>query len=87
MVNCNELRERIRAYQFTLYDLELFMNTHPNDRQAHQLRAIYRDKLCKLIDAYEQHYGTLVMTKADVEGSWNEWICDPWPWDNQKGAR
>lgn len=87
MVNCHELRERIRAYQFALYDLELFMNTHPYDRQAQQLRAIYREKLCKLIDAYEQHYGKFIMTKSDVEGSWNEWICDPWPWDNQRGAR
>lgn len=87
MVNCNELKERIRAYQFALYDLELYMDSHPCDRKAQNLRAHYREKLCKLIDAYEQHYGTLVMTKNDVEGSWNEWISDPWPWDVKKEAK
>lgn len=87
VANCKELLDRIRAYQFALYDLELFMDSHPNDQQAHQLRAIYREKLSKLINAYEQHYGPLVITKADVEGSWDQWVCDPWPWDNTKGAR
>lgn len=87
MVNCYELKERIRAYQFALYDLELFMNSHPNDCQAQKLRMIYREKLAKLIDAYEQHYGNLIQTKQDVDGSWNEWVSDPWPWDNTKGAR
>lgn len=87
MVNCNELYNRIRAYQFALGDLELFMDSHPADMQAQQLRAIYRDKLCKLIAAYEQHYGPMNETRAQVEGSWAEWVKDPWPWDNMKGAR
>ena len=87
MVNCNELYDRIRAYQFALYDLELFMDSHPRDAQAQKLRAIYRERLHKLIDAYEQHYGPLNEVKAHVEGSWEEWVKDPWPWDNMKGAR
>ncbi len=87
MVNCKELFERIRAYQFALYDLELYLDSHPDDKQAMQLRHHYREKLCQLKDAYEQHYGALVITKNDVEDSWREWVCDPWPWDNMKGAR
>ncbi len=78
---------RIRAYQFALYDLGLFLDSHPDDKQAMQLRAHYKAKLCQLKDAYEQHYGPLVLTQSDVEDSWREWICDPWPWDNTKGAR
>lgn len=87
MANCKELVERIRAYQFALYDLALFMDSHPHDRQAMQLRSVYRQKLHQLIDAYEQHYGPLVMTMNDVEDSWEEWVRDPWPWDNTKGAK
>ncbi len=87
MVACKDLYDRICAYQFALYDLELFLDSHPDDCQAMQLRRQYREKLCQLKDAYEQHYGTLVITKNDVENSWREWVCDPWPWDNTKGVR
>ncbi len=87
MVNCKELFERIRAYQFALYDIELFLDSHPNDTQAMQLRGHYMTKLRQLKDAYEQHYGTLVITKNDVEESWRDWVNDPWPWDNTKGVR
>ena len=87
MVNCNELKQRIRAYQFALYDLELFLDSHPDDKQAWQLRMVYRQKLEQLIDAYEQHYGPYIQTKKDVECSWDEWVRDPWPWDNTKGAK
>ena len=87
MVNCKDMLERIRAYQFALYDLALFLDSHPHDHQAMQLRSMYRQKLKQLIDAYEQHYGPLIMTMNDVEDSWHEWVCDPWPWDNTKGAK
>ena len=36
-------------------------------------------------DEYEQHYGKYVVTMADVEESWTEWVKDPWPWDDMKG--
>ena len=88
MVDRQALMERIRAYQFALYDLGLFQDSHPTDQDAQKLRDIYRQKLQKLIDEYEQCYGTFVQTQADVEESWTEWVRDPWPWDNcTKGGR
>ena len=87
MANCKDLLERIRAYQFALYDLGLFLDSHPHDEKAMQLRALYRQKLHQLKDAYEQHYGPIVMTMCDVEDSWHEWVKDPWPWDNAREAK
>ena len=81
MVDRHVLMQRIRAYQFALYDLGMFMDSHPTDNAAMQLRAIYREKLKKLINEYEQCYGAFVQTQADVEESWVEWVKDPWPWD------
>lgn len=81
MVERHAITERIRAYQFALYDLGLYQDSHPNDQAAMQLRRLYEEKLQKLIDEYEQCYGTYVQTQADVQESWTEWVNGPWPWD------
>ena len=85
MVCKSAVEKRIGAYQFALYDLALYLDSHPCDEQAMQLRTLYKQRLCSLIDEYEQHYGKYVMTMADVQDSWTEWVKDPWPWDAMKG--
>ena len=81
MVCKNAVEKRIAAYKFALYDLALYLDSHPCDQQAMQLRCVYKQRLAALIDEYEQHYGKYVATMADVESSWAEWVKDPWPWD------
>lgn len=84
MVDRHILTERIRAYQFALYDLGMYQDSHPCDKTAQKLREIYKEKLRRLINEYEQCYGCFVQTQADVCESWQEWVKDPWPWDNSK---
>ena len=85
MVCKSAVEKRIAAYKFALYDLALYLDSHPCDQQAMQLRAVYQERLAALIDEYEQHYGKYVVRMADVEESWTEWVKDPWPWDVAKG--
>lgn len=85
MVCKSAVEKRISAYKFALYDLGLYLDSHPCDKQAMQLRNVYRERLATLINEYEQHYGNYVTTMADVEESWSEWIQDPWPWDVVRG--
>lgn len=85
MVCKNAIEKRITAYKFALYDLGLYLDSHPCDKKAMQLRDVYKERLAQLIDEYEQHYGNYVVTMADVGDSWTEWVSDPWPWDNRKG--
>ena len=85
MVCKHTVEKRISAYQFALYDLALYLDSHPCDEKAMQLREVYRQRLTQLIDEYEQHYGTLVITMSDVHDSWSEWVKDPWPWDVMRG--
>ena len=85
MVNRYDIERRISAYQFALYDLGLFLDSHPCDKEAMELRCVYQKKLQKLIDEYEQCYGKYILTQQDVQESWKEWVCDPWPWDLCKG--
>ena len=85
MVSKHDIEQRIYAYRFALYDLGLFLDSHPCDRQALHLRSVYQMKLAALIDEYEQCYGKFVLTQADVQDCWQEWVSDPWPWDGMKG--
>lgn len=85
MVCKNVVEKRINAYQFALYDLALYLDSHPCDEKAMQLREVYKARLAQLIDEYEQHYGKYVRAMADVQDSWTEWVKDPWPWDGMKG--
>lgn len=86
MVCKNAIEKRIGAYKFALYDLGLYLDSHPCDEKAMQLREVYKARLCELVNEYEQHYGPYVNTMADVQESWTEWVKDPWPWDGMKGG-
>ncbi len=81
MVNCCELDKSITAYRFALYDLGLYLDSHPCDKAAMALREQYMCKLKELIDEYEQHYGAYVLTQKDVCDNWKDWVCGPWPWE------
>lgn len=85
MVCKSAVEKRIAAYKFALYDLGLYLDSHPCDQQAMQLRAQYKERLAQLIEEYEQHYGNYVSTQSDVMDNWKEWVSDPWPWDVEKG--
>lgn len=85
MVCKHAVEKRINAYKFALYDLGLYLDSHPCDQQAMQLRQQYKTMLAQLIDEYEQHYGNYVCTQSDVSDSWKEWVNDPWPWDVARG--
>lgn len=86
MVCKSVVEKRISAYKFALYDLALYLDSHPSDEQAMQLRQVYKTRLNQLIDEYEQHYGKYVSTMADVHDSWKDWVRNPWPWDGMLGG-
>ena len=86
MVCKNAVEKRISAYKFAIYDLSLYLDTHPCDEAAMQLRRVYQARLDNLIGEYEQHYGKYVVTMNDVEDNSKDWVCDPWPWDGLKGG-
>ena len=85
MVSKHELDKQIMAGRFALYDLGLYLDSHPCDSQALQLRAMYMEKKKKLINEYEQCYGAYVITQSDVQDCWTEWVSGPWPWEYTKG--
>ncbi|MBQ7638611.1 MAG: spore coat protein CotJB [Clostridia bacterium] len=72
-----KLLKSVSQVQFALWELHLYLNTHPADMEAAALHSQYEQKLKKLCDEYEDKYGPL--TPAAGEGA--EWLKNPWPWD------
>ena len=76
-----ELLTYIDAYSFGAHDINLYLDTHPNDKAMIDLFNRYTDEKEKLIKQYEKKYGPLFVSGATTSPwSWNN---DPWPWENK----
>lgn len=74
------LRE-IQELEFTAIELNLFLDTHPQERAA--LRDFYaiRNQLVEAVRRYEENYGPLTVTGCSPKTSQWLWIESPWPWE------
>lgn len=72
--------KELQALDFKLYDLQLYLDTHPFDEEA---LCLYQDTVDEAADKreeYENKYGPLTAVNAATECEWL-WISNPWPWD------
>lgn len=77
------LRRRIFETDFVLYELALFLDTHPESKKAMELMSEYRKMRSDLVGEYESRFGSYIETLSDVpEADRWKWIDGPWPWDN-----
>lgn len=71
----------IQQIEFTAIDLNLYLDTHPDDQQALNLYNSVVPQLKQSIEAYEQRFGPLMpFGVAPSKYPW-QWINSPWPWD------
>lgn len=75
---------RIYAYSFAMWELHIYLDTHPNDCQAAAKHEEYKKALDEMTAQYEAAYGPLHQTPRDAS-RW-AWISDPWPWDPNEEA-
>ena len=72
----------VMAIDFVSDELELYLDTHPGDREAFDL---YQSFLVLRKEAHERYvarYG--VIKQCDQQGKESyTWLQDPWPWDFQ----
>lgn len=81
MDNRAAMIQRIKAYDFAILEMNLYLDTHPDDCQALSLFQMYQQKRAQLIEEYESMFGPHIKTVDDVQGDTFTWINDPWPWD------
>lgn len=79
MINTKtNLRHRIMAVRFAIWDLHLYLDTHMGDCTAMELIEKYKKKLCELMDEYTCQYGPLSIKDENAD----KWLCTPFPWVN-----
>ncbi len=82
MCEQERLLKRISAYDFAILELQIFLDTHPMNKQANMKLEEYTTKSNVLTTEYEQKFGPI---QADnIELNRLAWISNPWPWDNKE---
>jgi len=74
----------LMAVDFTLLDLNLYLNTHPYDTRALNLYNSNVQKAMMLRNQYQNMFGPL--NQRAFSGSPWQWINEPWPWENRGGG-
>lgn len=73
---------KLQEIAFAAHDINLYLDTHPNDTNAIKLYNEYNKQERMLNDQYERKYGPVDL--SDTEGlsmtPW-AWIENPWPWN------
>ncbi len=73
------LLTRIREARFASVELQLYLDTHPDDEAAAADYRSYAEKLNLLLDRYEQSYGPLLNFGQSVSDT-GSWVYQQWPW-------
>ena len=79
---CEETREslmkKIMEYNFTINELALYLDTHPQDQRAICMHKEYCKKAKDVADRYQKVYGPLTINYPC--NKWR-WLEEPWPWE------
>ena len=73
-----EMLEKIMSLEFSINDLALYLDTHPDDKKALCLHNRYCKECQELKDKYQKVYGPLTINYPC--NKWR-WIEEPWPWE------
>ena len=76
MINTKNLKHRLMAVRFALWDLHLYTDTHGCDCETRKLTETLRRQCDELLKEYECKYGPLTsMNNEDCT-----WAETPFPW-------
>ena len=69
----------IDLYSFLVTDLNLFLDTHPNNERAKMLINTFKTELVKLKDYYNVNFSPITIDSISNES----YITGPWPWEDR----
>ena len=72
-----KMLKKLQAASFALDDIQLFLDTHPNDRNALECFAKYQRIYEELCAEFEEKFGALTAKKVDTNKGWT-WVENPW---------
>lgn len=75
-----KLLHELQAVDFVLVELNLYLDTHPNDEQAIHQYNQFSMRRHELANQFEMSYGPLKhFGQSSSRYPW-QWIESPWPW-------
>ena len=75
-----KMMEAVYTSGFAADEARLFLDTHPDDKEA---LAYYQKKMNmfhQAVQRYEEKFGPILPESAGTGGSW-AWAKTPWPWE------
>lgn len=84
MTNAKSLMLQIMQCEFVLIDINLFLDTHPDDARALADYNCYAEQLANLKRIYTETYGPLSNFGGSINRSDTEWLWNsrPFPWQS-----
>lgn len=79
-MNRQELLNFVTETGFDLIDTNLFLDTHPDCKEALEHFRMVRCQFLEARAIYEATYGPLTLDNVNAENEWT-WIDQPWPWE------
>lgn len=74
------LMTKIKQYDFTLKELNLYLDTHPNCRRALAMFQKYRKLREEAVREYNEKFGPITPEQNLNTQRW-AWIDEPFPWE------
>jgi len=74
----DEMLRKLSALDFYIIDLHLYLNTHPDDKEAIMKYNAVVKEAQTLRQEFQEQYGML--TAGSVTKYPWQWIENPWPW-------
>ncbi len=82
-MNRETLLKELMAADFTVIELNLYLDTHPCDQWALSLFNCAAQRAKILRDQYERTFGPITPMAQNLGNTW-KWIDEPWPWERSQ---
>ncbi len=76
-----DFMHELQCTGFALTEVQLYLDTHPDDPYALQDFATLHKRMRSLRKAYEQQVGPLMGYGEDHTINREGWVEQPWPWE------
>ena len=77
----NSIRDKLKQTSFALYETVLYLDGHPNDKEALDYYNVLVEELEGITEAYEEKFGPLTVY-SNNNSTW-AWVSGPWPWESE----
>ena len=78
-MTCEAMLNKISELEFAITDLNLYLDTHPNNREALRMLTQLSATVKSMMYDYSQKCGPLVVTDVSDKTPF-EWVQGKWPW-------